>query len=249
MCEVNKFNPLDMADKSFRAALIAPSESGKTYYLLYLLGILVKSYKIIFLIIPAKNEIYTKYVWPNHIFEVQDILEMNDAIVKIVKYGEFLKTKHSKKRIIVILDDLGLKTGNANSKVEVLLTRGRNALISTFILAQSYQMISSNLRCNITHTFIFSPSEEFRFYIKALPKIENTVQVNAMITKAFKVLSDRFKDNKVVMVLQSVGGKLSYFYTFVDDFNRVKNDIILHKQYSTMMYDATEEESDRIIIM
>jgi len=245
----NKFNIHDLGKKSFRGALIAPSESGKTYYLLYMLGILVEYYQIIFLIIPAKNEIYTKYIWPNHIFEVQDLNEMNDAIIRIVKYGESLKQRNSHKRIIVILDDLGLKTGNPNSKVEVLLTRGRNALISTFILAQSYQMISSNLRCNITHTFIFSPSEEFRYYIKALPKVENTSHVNTSITKLFNDAQEKYKGKRIVVVLNSSGGKLVYYHSFIDNFDEVKNDNILYKQYSSMMLESdNNEDPDRIIV-
>ena len=248
MSESNKFNIEELGRKSFRAALIAPSETGKTYFLLYMLGQLVDYYKIIFLIMPAKNELYTKYIWPNHIFEVQDINEMNDAIMRIVRYGETLKAKNSRNKIIVILDDLGLKTGHPTSKVEVLLTRGRNALISSFILAQSYQMISSNMRCNITHTFIFSPSEEFRYYIKTLPKVEDTAQVLSTISKLFKKGETKYKDKKIVGVLHSVGGKLLYYHTFIDDFDRVKNDNILHKQYSLMMNNDTEIDPDKIII-
>ena len=55
---IQKFNIADLSN-DFRATMIAPSNSGKTEFLLYLMSEIVKWYKYIFLIDKQKINCFT----------------------------------------------------------------------------------------------------------------------------------------------------------------------------------------------
>jgi hypothetical protein len=135
---IERFDIKELQD-DFRATIIAPSNSGKTEFLLYLLSQIVKWYKYIFLIIPCHNDKYSNYIWPNHVFIVENISQINEVLDTIIKFATKFTKLGKKKKILVITDDLGLMTSHSSCKIDTLLIRGRGIGISVIILAQSYQ--------------------------------------------------------------------------------------------------------------
>lgn len=248
---IEKFS-IDTLNTDFRATLIAPSESGKTEYLLYLLPILVKYYQYIFLIVPCNNDKYSKFIWPNHVFLVESVTQINEAVDRILLFGSKFVNLNKRKKIIVITDDLGLHTANPSCKINSLLTRGRNLGISCFILAQSYQMISPNMRGNITHTFVFSLTDDFVHYVKNIPKTVTKEEVMQRISNLFSKFKEmktesNDKNTRYVLVLYSkAGGDLQYNYSYIEDYDMLYQRNILHLQNSSMK-NKEELFDDRII--
>lgn len=255
--KVTKFDFNELKE-DFRATMIAPSKSGKTEYLLYMLSQIVKWYKYIFLIVPCVNDKYANYIWPNHVFIVENIQEINQVIKSILDFGASLTKKGKKKQILVITDDLGLMTSNPSCKIDTLLLRGRGVGISVVILAQSYQMISPNMRNNITHTFIFAITDDFYHYVKNIPKSESVQEVMTRLKRLFIKLSGKCEEvdreenrqtryNAVISTI--AGGSMCLSYSYIEDYSKLYKRNILSRQISKMKYTIQKNDEDDTLIV
>lgn len=247
---IDKFDFKELKE-DFRATMIAPSNSGKTEFLLFMLSKIVKWYKYIFLIVPCSNDKYAGVVWPNHVFLVDSIPQINEVLQTIIQFAS-KRTKLGKKRkMLVITDDLGLMTAHASCRIDTLLLRGRGIGISVVILAQSYQMISPNMRNNITHTFIFSVTDDFQHYLRNIPKSESSIAVMNRIKTLAAKLHNRSEPQDIkegrktryVMVLSSQAGEMKTKYSFIEDYGQLFSINILDQQLSRMINNADIQDN------
>ena len=241
--EAKLFDIESLFSSSFRMAIIAPSESGKTYYLLYLLSILVKEYKWIFLITPNKNDLYNDYIWPNHIRYASKVEEIDNEIDSIMKFGNELKDKYmSSKKVLIILDDLGFSTSGKKSSVGDLLTRGRNCGISCIILMQSYQMIFKTFCMNFTHTALFKFNDDLDNYLGSVQLQDSKSKTLVKIDKLLIMLSKMYPKTKPLVMLVHCKKQMYTHSAIPNDIN-IKKIKILHFQHSSMKNNKIDNDS------
>ena len=243
--------------EDFRASLIAPSNTGKTEYLLYLISKIIKWYPYVFLLMPCPNDKYANYIWPNHLFIVENVQQVNEVLDVIIKFGSKLTKIGKKKKILVITDDLGLMTSNPACKIDTLLLRGRGIGISVIILAQSYQMISPNMRNNITHTFIFSVTDDFLHYVKNIPKTETVGEIMTRIKNLVQKLNNMCEDEDaiegrktryVTVLSPKAGGSMEIRYSFIENYRQLYRRNVLNKQLSRMKLDSSLCDGDKRLL-
>ena len=260
---MNRLKVIDRFDyaelqEDFRATMIAPSKSGKTEFLLHLLSEIVRWYPYIFLVVPCVNDKYARYVWPNHMFIVESIQQINEVLETILTFAAKQTKVGRKKKILVITDDLGMMTADKTCKIDRLLLRGRGIGISLIVLAQSYQMISPNMRNNITHTFLFSITDDFTHYIRNIPKNETSAEIMTRIKSLFTKLLNRSEPGDttmgrqtryVVVIACKSGGSMEISYSFIKNYDELYKRNILSLQQSRMKeHQSPVTQGDQLLV-
>ena len=191
VCKVS--DPVDLLKEDIRMAILAPSNCGKTYYILYLLKYyLINKYKFIFLVIGAYNDIYDSAVWPNHIYRVGSKDQLNTVINNILTFGESLVASgYKSKKILLIIDDVG-SLGRGSSGINTLMIRGRNANISTIYLTQSYNNLDKDMRANLTHLCLYTMTSGIETFIRDT-RVSDSKEYTKIVNKIFNRLADRKK--------------------------------------------------------
>ena len=178
-------------------------------------------------------------------FLVENVQQINEVIDTIMKFAETQTKLGNKKKILVITDDLGSMTADKSCKIDRLLFRGRGIGISLIILAQNYQMISPNMRNNITHTFLFSITDDFMHYLKNIPKTEPMNEImprirNLVLKLSTKSESEDLEEGRktryIVAIVAKEGGRIELQYSFIKKYSELYTRNILAKQTSRMMY-------------
>jgi hypothetical protein len=106
------------------------------------------------------------------------------------------------------------------------------------------------MRNNITHTFIFSITDDFTHYIKNIPKTESSAETIIRIKNLVLKLSNKSEPEDVidgrktryVIVITSKTGSLIIKYTNIENYNSLFTRNILHLQHSKMKIDDDRKE-------
>ena len=203
-CKQSKYNRVPKLP--MRAMLLGPSGSGKTVLLQNLiLDIYKNCFEMIYIFSPS---IHIDTIWkpvikyieeelkPNkdetYLFDEynpQDLAFILDQQFKVIEYMK----KHGFKKlynILIIVDDFADDISfTRNSKLlHQLFIGGRHSYISTIVSTQVYKAISSIIRKNITHLFVF----KLRNYsdLEALLDEFGSVYDKQTLLKMYKIATD-----------------------------------------------------------
>ncbi|CCD83304.1 DNA packaging protein ATPase [Squirrelpox virus] len=136
----------------FRIAMVGGSGSGKTAYLLSLLGTLVDGYRHVLLFTPVANPAYDGYIWPDHIQKVTTPEELEYALAATKSKIERFSAAPGRKgeRFLIILDDMGDMQTRSRTLLG-LMNYGRHINTSLILLCQTYKHVPVNGRASVTH--------------------------------------------------------------------------------------------------
>lgn len=145
--------PLYVPYPTFRALIVGPSESGKTYSLVYTLN---KAYRGVFKRrIFFSSTIKHDKTWKALKTNKHDTFFNEFDEEKLYSIVQHQKESPNAKRTLIVLDDLTYQDFHDSPYLNDIIRMMRHYNISIIFLVQRYNLVSPSIRSQISHLWLF----------------------------------------------------------------------------------------------